>query len=365
MIAPARVVHMVEDLRTGGLERVVHTIVTTLDRARFSPEVWCLARGGEIAERVAAAGVNVEILGMGLRPSPRFLLALARRLRRTGVRIVHCHGYTASTVGRTAAVLARTPRVFAHVHTLGLWLQPRQRLIERTLALFTERIVCVSESVRHFVVEHEGIPHTKTEVIYNGVPDIRLPDRDCARRAFHIGVGVPVLGCVASLTPQKGHAVLIEAVGIAREQLPDIVLLVVGDGPLRGELERHARRLGVAAVFTGRMERVESALAAMDAVALLSLEREGLSLAVIEALSVSKPVIGSRVGGIPEAVMDGVNGLLCTPADAADAARCITVILGDPVLRDAMGQAGRSTFLKGFTVDTMVSRIECLYGRKH
>jgi glycosyltransferase involved in cell wall biosynthesis len=363
MTSPARVVHLVEDMRTGGLERVVHTIVTTLDRARYSPEVWCLARGGEIADSVAAAGVKVEILGMGPRPSPRFLWALARRLRRTDAGIVHCHGYTASTVGRTAAVLARTPRVFAHAHTLALWLQPRQRYIERALALFTERIVCVSESVRRFVVEQERIPRAKTEVIYNGVPEIGLPDRERARRDFHIAAGVPVLGCVASLTPQKGHAVLMEAVGIARQRLPDIVLLVVGDGPLRGELERRARHLGIAAVFTGRMERVEAALAAVDAVALLSLEREGLSLAVIEALSAAKPVIGSRVGGIPEAVTDGVNGLLCAPADAADAARCITAVLGDPVRREAMGRAGRSAFLKMFTVDAMMSRVECLYGR--
>lgn len=361
MSIPAPIVYIVEDLRTGGLERVVQTLATTLDRARFAPEVWCLARGGEIADALATAGTRVEIFNMGPRPSPRFLVALARRLRRVGARIVHCHGYTACTVGRTSAALARTPRVFAHIHTLGSWLTPRQRFIERTLSAFSTKVVCVSEAVREFVVEREGIPRRKTEVICNGVPAPCLPDQASARSSLGIRGGIPVLGCVASLTPHKGHSILIESVRIVRERIPNLVLLLVGDGPLRHELEQRARDAGIQAVFTGRMESVGCALAGMDAVALLSPEREGLSLALIEALSASKPVIASRVGGIPEVIEDGVSGFLCEPGDASGAARCIAAVLEDPTRRRAMGEAGRQTFLKRFTAEAMTAQIERLY----
>ena len=358
---PTKVVHIVEDLRTGGLEKMVRHVVVSLDRARFEPEVWCLARGGDIAEELSARGVKVEIGAMGRRPSPAFLLRLAARLRGAHAGVVHCHGYTACTAGRAAALLARTPRVFAHVHTQGVWLEARQRRIERVLSLFSTKIVCVSEAVRDFVVREEGIPRERTTVIYNGIPDPPLPERESSRRRLGIPADARVLGCVASLEPHKGHAVLIEAVRAARTGLRDIVLLVVGDGALRGQLEGRARDAGIATVFAGRMENVGPALAAMDAVALLSLEREGLSLALLEAMAASKPLIASRVGGLPEVVEDGVNGLLCGAGDAPGAARCILRILGDTGGGRAMGEAGRRKFLERFTLGKMVSAIEHLY----
>jgi glycosyltransferase involved in cell wall biosynthesis len=364
MTSRTRVIHIVEDLRIGGLERVVHNIVVNLDRARFDPEVWCLARGGEVAAEIATKGVPVHVSNMGQRPSPGFVLRLAGRLRRPGARIVHCHGYTACTAGRAAAILARTPRVFAHIHTQGLWLQPRQRRIERVLSAFSTKVICVSASVQEFVVQEERIPRPKTEVIYNGIPDSPLPDRESARRRFGIREGARVLGCVASLEPHKGHAILIEAVRIARMRLGDIVFLVVGDGSLRRDLECRARAAGIAAVFTGRMESAGLALAAVDALALLSLEREGLSLAIIEAMAASKPVISSRLGGLPELIEDGANGLLCRVGDATDAAQCIVKILGDAEVGRAMGEAGRRLFLEKFTLQRMLSEIERLYAAK-
>lgn len=363
MTAPARVIHLVEDLRTGGLEKIVRNIVVNLDRARFDPEVWCLARGGEVAEEIAAGSIPVHVSDMGERPSPGFLLRLAGRLRRVNARIVHCHGYTACTVGRAAAILARTPRVFAHIHTQGVWLQPRQRRIEWVLAAFSTKIICVSEAVRDFVVQDERIPRKKTEVIYNGIPDLPLLDREWARRVFGIREGAKVLGCVASLEPHKGHPVLIEAVRIARARLGDLVLLVVGEGSLRGELEARARDAGAPAIFAGRMENVDLALAAVDAMALLSVEREGLSLAIIEAMAASKPVISSHLGGLPELVEDGTSGLLCKAGDATEAAGCIVRVLENAEVGRAMGDVGRRIYLAKFTVGRMVSEIERLYGK--
>jgi glycosyltransferase involved in cell wall biosynthesis len=361
MTGAAKVIHIVEDLRTGGLEKVVRDVVGNLDRKRFDPEVWCLARGGEVAEEIGASGVTVHVSDMAQRPSPGFLLRLASRLRRAEARIVHCHGYTACTAGRAAAILARTPRVFAHIHTQGVWLRPDQRRIERVLSAFSTKVICVSEAVRKFVVQEERIPRRKTEVIYNGVPDPPRLDRASARRRLGVPAETRVLGCIASLEPHKGHAVLLEAVRIARTSLEDLVLLVVGDGSLRSELEGRARTAGIPVVFTGRLADVGWALAAEDAMALLSLEREGLSRAVIETMAASRPVVSSRVGGMPELIRDGVNGLLCRPGDAPGAADCIVKILGNPALARSMGEAGRKLFVEHYTVGRMLSEIERVY----
>lgn len=360
---PVKVIHIVEDLRTGGLEKVVCTIVVNLDRSGFDPQVWCLARGGAVAEQIASRGVTVRVSDMGQRPSLRFLLRLAGGLRRENAHVVHCHGYTACTVGRAAAILARTPRVFAHMHTQAVWLEPRQRWIEQALSAFSTKIICVSESVREFVIQAERIPRKKTEVIYNGIPDPPLPDRQCARRQFRIREEAKVLGCVASLEPHKGHDVLIEAVRIAGMRLGNIVLLVVGDGSLRRQLEIRAREAGISSIFAGSMEDVGVALASVDVMALLSLEREGLSLAILEAMAASKPVILSRLGGLPELIEDGASGLLCRAGDATEAADCIVKVLASIDLGRAMGAVGRRRFLEKFTVERMVTDIERLYGR--
>ncbi|HWU39122.1 MAG TPA: glycosyltransferase family 4 protein, partial [Candidatus Acidoferrum sp.] len=206
------------------------------------------------------------------------------------------------------------------------------------------------------------IPRRKTEVIYNGVPDLPLLDQPSARRHLGVPEGARVLGCIASLEPHKGHTVLLEAVRIARSTLQDLILLIVGDGSLRSDLEGRARTASVPAIFTGRLTDVGWALAAEDAMALLSLEREGLSRALIEAMAASKPIVGSRVGGMPELVRDGVTGFLCRSGDAAGAADCIVKVMGNPALARSMGEAARKLYLEHYTLGKMLSKIERMYG---
>ncbi|MFB3816901.1 MAG: glycosyltransferase [Candidatus Methylomirabilales bacterium] len=359
-MSPVVVVHLVEDLRRGGLETVVRDIVTGLDGSRFSPQVWCLTGGGAVAEEIAAAGLPVRIFELVGRPSAGFLFHLAGQLRKAGAAILHCHGYPAATPGRVAAILARTPRVYAHVHTLEQY-SARQRCLVRLLSAFTTRVICISESVRATVIA-AGVPPARTQVIYNGVDEPSLPARAAGRARFGITPDARVVGCVAALAPHKGQAILIDAVAAISRTLPDIVLLLVGDGPMRPGLEARARAAGMAAVFAGQVDRVGPALAAMDVKALLSPSREGLSLALLEAMAAGKPLVAARVGGIAEVVQDGVNGLLCDPGDAETAARCLLRVLTDPPLAARLGAAGRQRYLETFTRTRMLTDIEALYG---
>jgi glycosyltransferase involved in cell wall biosynthesis len=358
-----KIIHVVEDLRTGGVEIVLRNLVLHLDHHLFNMEVWCLARGGEIADQLRAAGIPVRIFGMTASPSFAWIYGLARRVRESGAAILHCHSYTACAVGRSAGILARTPVLLAHVHTLPIWLTARQRWKERILACWTHKIICVSNAVADFVAREEGIPRTKMEVIYNGVPDLDLPEPLSARRSLGLSPDSNVLGCIAMLRPEKGHDILLRAAAQAASRIPKLELLLVGDGPRRSELEAEARQLPVRCVLAGQMADVRAALAAVDAVALLSPDREGLSVALVEACAASRPVIATRIGGIPEIVSDDVNGFLCEPGNVADAADRIARLFQDSARMRQMGEAARQTYLAKFQLPAMVARIERLYGR--
>jgi glycosyltransferase involved in cell wall biosynthesis len=164
---------------------------------------------------------------------------------------------------------------------------------------------------------------------------------------------------VASLTPHKGHAVLLEAAG----RVPGARVVLVGDGPQREPLAALAGRLGIRdrVVFAGRRDSVWPCLRAVDVAALASTEREGLGIALIEAMAACRPVVASRLGGIPEVVEDGRTGLLVDPGDAAALAAALQELAADAERRRRMGEEGRRRFERRFTVARMMTRIETLY----
>jgi glycosyltransferase involved in cell wall biosynthesis len=199
------VAQVVEDLKIGGLERVIENISMHLNPERFRVFVLCLSRGGEIAERLISSGKDVEILGIKSYHSPLSLLKVARWFRKEGINIVHTHAYPAGVLGRVAAIMARVPCIFHHVHSTYLDLNKRNYFIDRFLSRFTNKVICCSESVKRFVSEREGIPEDKLMVLYNGVPEPELVDisrLNVLKGELGIPEGFRVIGCVASLVRQ-------------------------------------------------------------------------------------------------------------------------------------------------------------------
>lgn len=359
------VLHLVEDLKIGGLENVIASIVTGLDRDRYDAEVWCLVRGGQIADELIDMGVSVKILGMRSYYNPLRIIALSRLMREKGVEILHTHGYFASTFGRLAAILARVPIVITHVHSTYYGYSKRNLLIERFLSFFTDKIVCVSMAVQKFVLEVEGINEEKTLVIYNGVeePNTYETEMNVNRKSFGISDSDIVVITVASLTPHKGHSVLINAMHILTQEHQKLKLLIVGDGPLRNDLVEYVKRLGLSQniMFTGLRRDIYSLLRLSDIFVLPSLEREGLGIAIIEAMVCGLPLVGTRLGGIPEVIEKNVNGLLVTSGNPEELAAAIEKLISDKTVRARMGQMGRKIFEKKFTVAKMTESIESLY----
>lgn len=359
-----RVIHLVEDLKIGGLERVLATLVTHLDKHRYFPEVWCLAAGGRIARELRKNGISVRILGCTSYHRPLHILRLARLLQRAKADILHTHGYFASTFGRLVSFLTGPAIRIQHVHTTDHGLTARHRQIERMLARITHTVVCISEAVRRFVVDREGIPVSKTRVIYNGV---KLPGPADPKQASPLlldwSADTFVVTTIGSLTPHKGHHILIRAVEILSERHPEIRLVIVGDGPLRWKLSEQVGRANLQEKvwFAGELESVFPVLYQTDLFVLPSMDREGLSIAAIEATAAGRAIVASNLGGIPEVVQDGLNGLLVPPGDPNRLAEAMEALIRDPDRRQKMGTAGRHRFNQCFQARQMTAEIERLY----
>ena len=350
-----RVLQLVEDLKIGGLERVIESIVTGLDKDRYDAEVWCLVRGGEIAEELAEKGIKIKILGILSYHNPINILRLVFMLRQVRPDIVHTHGYFASVIGRIAAKIALVPIIIYHVHTIFYDnIKKRNIIIERLLSFITDKIIFISNAAKKSYLLHFRINERKISVVYNGVTDANLK------------VNSGKVNCkvvtVASLVDHKGHEYLFEAARMVLDKVPQCKFIIVGEGVLNRKLKQRVSNLGIASSvkFLGQRTDIYKILSQMNLFVLPSL-REGLSIAVIEAMACSLPVVATNVGGLPELVKDGYTGYLVPPKDSWALGDAIGQLLGNPKQMIKMGQMGRLRFEEIFSSSKMIKNFENLY----
>jgi glycosyltransferase involved in cell wall biosynthesis len=362
------ILHVVEDLKIGGLERVIESIVVGLDREKYHVEVWCLARGGDIAESLKRRGIPVIVLGLMSYYNPVHVLDLARRMKGEQFDLVHTHGYFASTFARLAAILAGVPVIIQHLHTTYRSYKRRNVRIEGLFSLFSDRVICVSRAVQEFAVETLGIHPNRTCVVYNTASTPiggASVDMESLRRSLGIEEGDFVITTVASLRKNKGHEVLMDAIHQLAAEQPRIRCLIIGDGPLRRFLEEKASRLGLEKqiLFLGIQPDVGPFLKMSHALALATIYREGLSVALIEGAAAGLPLLGSDIGGIPEVITDQANGFLIRPGDSAGLAAAVAKLMTNKQLRLTMGLRSREIYRSRFALEIMLRRIEEIYDR--
>ncbi len=356
-----KVLQLVEDFKTGGLENVVKNIYERLPKRKYETWIWCLAGGGEMANNLIRNDENIEILGLKTYHNPLNIIRLACLIRKQNFHLVHTHGYFAGTMGRIAAFLARTPVIISHVHTTYWNFSKRNYFTEKALSRISDCIVCCSNAVRDFVTHKEGIDSQKTVTVYNGISCEQQkfsPFDKKENNKYDINISI-----TASLVTNKGHKYLFEALPKLSSIGKKIRLTVIGDGPLKKELNNYAKELGIEEKidFLGKIDNVNSVIKNTDIFVLPSIEREGLSVSVIEALCHSLPVVASNIGGLPELIEDGVNGFLVNPKDPDALAEKIKILVTDKNKRKKMGREGKRKFSKKFDVKGMIQRIDELY----
>ncbi len=354
------VVHILENLNVGGLERLVANIVLGLDKDKFQTKVWCLVKGGKIYDELQKKGIEVEIVGLKSSRDIISFTKLVNKLKHENIDIVHTHGITATNLGRIAAKIAGIPVIIAHMHSTYFSYSVKQRVIDKVLSWFSSIVVCCSEAVADFIKEKEKISHKKIEVIYNGVDTEKFqPQAGIEKKGY-------MIGCVASLFEHKGHKYLLEAmVKVLNEFSKETKLLIIGEGVLRKELESYAKELKIDTnvKFCGEMLNISEILPALDIVILPSSLREGLGLSLLEAMSCGVPVIGTNIGGIPEIIGNSKSGLLVAPGNHHELSSAIIKILSNKDLAKEMGELGRKITLDKFSQKIMMKKIESLYIR--
>ncbi len=364
------VVHICDHLgwpgsRMHGVKRLFAWMLPCFDPDRVNASLVSLRAPDTSGERLEDHGIDVTYMSRS-KFDPFTLPALLAELDRRETDIVHLHGYGATTFGRLAAARRGWP-VVLHEHanlTDTPWFQ---KLPDRLLAPYTDLAIGVSRSTVEFVTRARLVPASRTRLVYYGVPVDefaagRTPDEvRSVRLALDLPAEAPVVGTITRLMPPKGNQYLVEAARIVLNEVPDTYICIVGEGELRDDLERQARRLGVDSRvrFAGYTRDVAGALAAFDVVAFPSLW-EGTPLTAFEALAAGRPIVATDADGLSDILHDGRDAIIVPKRDGGALGRSVVTLLRDPVRRAELGAAARVTGA-AYDIGVFVRKLERLY----
>ncbi len=360
----------------GGAEVLLLQVLKYLNRERWLPHLACT--GGPLAEKAGALGIPVHRLAMPrLRRSSRMFAdwyqtfdQLATLARETDAAILHSNTTRSAFYTSLAAKLARRPYLW-HMH--DFWLTESEPQSIRTDRA-TKQILCRSATqvigISNAVAQH--VPcHGKTTVILNGIETARFHDDikgDSFRHNYDIPIDAPVVGMVGRLRPWKGQEVFLRGAALLLVSRPDTRFLIVGGDPFQVD-DNYGKRLvqitqelelAESIIFTGQIEDVRPALAAMD-VYVHPGQPEPFGLVNIEAMAMAKPVVAFAHGALPEIVVNGETGHLVSPGDKRGMVQAIDMLLDEPQLAAEMGRAGRARVEQHFTIQQTVRGIEQVY----
>ena len=361
MPSPTRVLFVIPDLRVGGSQRHLVTLVAQMNRKRITSSVLCIGDEGELFEELHYHDIRANALHLGGKKNAlRALNSLVRHMRSDRPDVVVVEGFNAEVLGRIAAAIAGIPHTVLWLHNV----RPRtvfRKKIDKFLDWATSSYFGVAEVQRRYMSDELGYPSRKIIIIRNGV-DHNAFDCSGGRHAvsgLDIGRNRPVVSILAALRPEKDHATFIRGARLVLNEIPDADFLIVGDGPQRADLEALCSELGLSdnVRFLGTRSDVPEIICATDLMVLTSVT-EAMPMVILEAMACGKPVVATDVGGVGELVEDGVTGFLVPPKEPAALAERLIELIRDPAKCRTMGLAGRRRVLSDFTLEQSVRTAE-------
>lgn len=336
------------------------------DKVRFPVMIGSLAPEGPLQRAMTALGTPTFALRVARRRQyGRAIARLARLLRRQRVSVLHAHCFDPTLVGLLAARIAGTSFVFTRHHSdhnLRLGKRWHTR-IDAWCGRHADRAIAVSEATRSIMTAVEHVPAHQVVTVLNGADPLPAPSSDSVEALRHeLGLeDEAVCLMMARLHEEKGHRVLFDALPGVLPHVGPLLVLLAGDGPERESLQSETRRRGLDSVvrFVGRRHDIPELISLSSVVVLPSLA-ESFGYAALEAMSLGKPVVAARTGGIPEVVVDGQTGLLVPPGDADALAVALSRILKDHEWALALGEEGRRR-ATSFSVERMMREYEQVY----
>lgn len=361
-----KLMQITHDLAIGGLQQVVVNLCRSIDRDIFDVSVLCLRRQGEFVSDVRESGVEIFSLPFQENRTDYFsFVKVAKILRDEHIEIIHTHNTQPFIDGTLASFFSGVKRRVHTDHARNFPDKRRYMLAEHIMSYFAYRVVGVSEHTSANLISYEKIAPEKIRTIENGIDGSRYNiEVNVSDKKKELGVGIqsPVIGLGVRLCEQKGISFLLQAMPEVIAAVPDIQLLIAGQGHLDQSLQQEAIDLGIKqhVKFLGPRLDIASLLHVFDIYVLPSLW-EGLPMVLLEAMAAGCPVIATKVGGVTRAVQHESNGLL-VPAEDSDAlAQAIVRLLADGALREKFSRNGLLKFEQQFSAEVMARKYESLY----
>ena len=359
-----------EQSSAGGTEKQLYLLASSLNSKFFRPMVVQLSPN----DLALSKPMTREIAQIFHLPTKKFysphgvcqFYRLSRLAKKNKVNIIHTFFEKSEVMGWFVGRLAGIPIWVTSRRDLGF---KRGKIYERIFRLTAKdckRCVANCYAVKNWVVQEEGFPSDKVDVIYNGLffsDDKGNVQENSLRKGLGFGNKTSLVGMIANFNFEiKGHVYFLGAAKKILEKIPEVKFILVGDGPLKPRYEEVARELGIHrnVFFLGNRADVPDIISILN-ISVLSSTSEGFSNVILESMAAGKPVVATNVGGSKEMIQDGVTGYLVPPSDSQSMAAAIINLLQNPDKAIAMGSAGREVVKDRFTVETMVKKYEELY----
>lgn len=358
------ILFLANHFNVGGITSYILTLSSGLKKRGHN--VFVASGPGGMVQKLQREGINFIPVNTDTKAEigPKVLMSFLKLLpeiKKHNIDIIHAN--TRVTQVLSCALSAHTKKIFVST-CHGFF---KQRFLRKMFPCWGKKVIAISQQVKDHLISDFHVREKDISLIHNGIDIQRfmvLTDTEIRRSGKReLGLhGGPVVGIIARLSEVKGHVYLIEAVKKALEVIPDIQLLIVGEGKIKEDLMSLTRELKIekSVVFLSNIEDTRVALAAMDIFAMPSLN-EGLGLGLMEAMASGVSVIGSDVGGIKTLIRDGVNGLLVRPRDSTGLAKAIIELLDDFQKRERFTCNAREFISQNFSQEEMVRETEEVY----
>jgi glycosyltransferase involved in cell wall biosynthesis len=361
-----KVLHITYDMRIGGTEMVIKNLIKGINHELFDMSIYC------IEEPIGPWGRDLESNGIQITAQARqpgfdnsLIFAIRKHIKNNKIDVLHCHQYTPWVYGVLAAFGTKTKVIFTEHGRFypdsSSW---KRKLINPWLCRITDHITSISKATKKALVEFENIYESNIKVIYNGIkkPEVVKDKVDELRLKLGISKDTKILGTIARLDPIKNHSMMLDAFSIVLKEHPDTVLIIVGDGEERKNIENKIRQLNIEdkVIMAGYEPQPQHYLALMD-IFLLSSLSEGTSMTLLEAMSLGKPCVVTDAGGNKEIISDHHNGLVTPNNDADMFALGIKKLLHNSETLEHYGNNAKNRFTELFSVTSMTEHFQQIY----
>jgi len=360
-----RILYFVDSLNIAGAEMLLMGMIESYKQDHQIGVAYFT--DGPLREEIASQGIPLYRMSQKGLKDPRAFIRAWQAIRDFKPDIVHTHLSKSDVVGQVSARLLNVPVRIVTWHNTDKWREKNYlSAVMKWLVSGSQQMIAVSEIVAEYHEKNGNYARERITVIDNGIdlnrfnPDTVTPlDK---RELWNIPDETQTIGIIARLEPQKAHYVLIDATRIIVDNNPDVHVIIAGKGTLHDQLKSQVNDLGLNdhITFAGIVRDIPAFLAMVDIITFSS-DFEGLPIALLEAMAMASPVVSTRVGGIPNVIEDGINGILVPPREPEALANQLLTVLRDKNLQKALGQNARDTIQKSFSSQNMHQKILDLY----